>query len=166
MACLGQAAAGHALILEGYALDMKVGMLRGRSGVLGYATEALILDARWSEALALLDEALALAARMGERLHLPELLLLRARIARGQGDAAAGRAALHAALGEAASQQALWLELQALAALCEDDSAQADDFIALAAARARLGEGLDTTLVARIDTLLRRHGPDRSPTAA
>jgi len=161
----GQPLAGHALILEGYAMDVGLGVLRGRSGVLGYAARALILAARWHDAQQQLDEALSLAARMGERLHLPELLLLQGQIALGLGEAAAARASMQAARREAASQQALWLEASALAALCETAGAGDEDLAALAAARRRLLEGLDTALVVRIDGLLRERAPDRNPTA-
>jgi hypothetical protein len=132
--------------------------------VLGYAAQALILAARWHDAQRQLDEALALAERMDERLHLPELLLLQAQIALGLGDVDAARSAMRAAAHEAARQQALWLELSALAALCETEASHDDDIAALAAARARLHEGLDTALVSRIDGLLRDHPSEQRPT--
>jgi len=59
----------------------------------------------------------------------------------------------------------LWFEASALAALCETAGAGDEDLAALAAARRRLLEGLDTALVVRIDGLLRERAPDRNPTA-
>jgi len=151
---LGDPLGGHALIREGFTLDERMGVMRGRSGVLGYAAEALILAERWADAQSQVDEAMALARRLGERLHLPDLLLLQARIALARRDLAAARAATRAALAEAHEQGALWPELAAGVALCGLDGAPASDFDALAAARARLAEGLGAELVARADELL------------
>jgi len=154
LARLGQPVEGHALIVEGYAIDERIGVMRGRSGVLGYAVDALVLAGRWADAQRELDAALALAQRLGERLHLPDLLLLQARIALGLRDAPAARAAMQAARDEAQRQQALWLELTACAALCGLDEAKDADFAALAAARARLREGSQEALPVRVDALL------------
>jgi DNA-binding winged helix-turn-helix (wHTH) protein/tetratricopeptide (TPR) repeat protein len=164
LARLGQPLAGHALIREGYALDMRRGVLRGRSGVLGHAAEALVLAEQWDEAQRTLDEARSLAARMGERLHLPDLLLLGARIERGRGDAATARESLQAARREAADQRALWLELVALVASCEADGAAAAQLDALAGVRARLPQGQATRLVQRADALLSGRRSDRNLT--
>ena len=62
---------------------------------------ALILAGRWSEAQQHLDDALVLAQRIGERLYLPHLLLLEARVALGQRQPDDARAAMEAALAEA-----------------------------------------------------------------
>jgi len=151
---LGDPLAGHALILDGYARDERLGVLRGRSGVLGYAAEALMHAGRWDDARRQLDEAVALAARMGERLHEPDLRLLQGRIALAQRDVDAARASMRAALDEARRQQALWLELTACVALCSLDGARSGDFHELAAARTRTREGSGAALVARADALL------------
>jgi len=154
MARLGDPLGGHALILDGYARDERLGMLRGRSGVLGHAADALIQAGRWRDARRQLDEAIALATRMGERLHEPDLLLLKARVALGLDERDAARDALHAALHAAQAQQAQWLELTALTELCALEGTP-DARTVLAAARAQLREGLDSALVARVDALLR-----------
>jgi DNA-binding winged helix-turn-helix (wHTH) protein/tetratricopeptide (TPR) repeat protein/type II secretory pathway predicted ATPase ExeA len=159
---LGDPVGGHALILEGFAIDNRIGVMRGRSGVLGYSAEALILARRWAEAQAQVDEAMVFAERLGERLHRPDLLLLTARIAVGRRDATAARAAMQAALAEARAQGARWNELVALVALCELAQAPRDEFDALAAVRARIIGGHDTALVQRADELLLAHSSRRS----
>ena len=163
MARLGEPLAGHALILEGYALDQQLQLLRGRSGVLALAAEALMLAGRHAEAQAQLDDALALAERMGERLHLPEMLLLRSRLQLERGERTAATSAAREAWQEAAHQQALWLELEALLALCRIEPLPAHRE-ALATARSRLTEGADHELVRAIDALLAAADPDRIPT--
>ena len=59
-----------------------------------------------------------------------------------------------AALVEARAQQALWLELNALVALCELDDAAPENLDALEDARRRLREGLDTALAIRANEML------------
>jgi tetratricopeptide (TPR) repeat protein len=154
---LGQLENGLALLLDAYADLVRRGRIgSGCAAVLGYAGQALMQMGRWSEAQARLDEALALARRIGERIHLPDLLLLHARAALGRGDATSGRALLQEARREAHAQQALWLELMALVALCQLDDTAPEDMEALKEARERLREGSDTALVMRADELLKR----------
>ena len=154
---------GHALIMAGYEHHVDQSMLSGAASVLGYAAEARAAAGRWSEAQAELDRALALAQRIGERIFLPELMLVQGRVALGKGEAAAARDSIRAALAEARSQQALWLELSALVALCELDGVMLDDLDALAEARARLSEGFDAELVIRADALLGANGRATRP---
>jgi DNA-binding winged helix-turn-helix (wHTH) protein/tetratricopeptide (TPR) repeat protein len=161
---LGDPLGGHTLIVEGFTIDHRVGVMRGRSGVLGYAAEALILAGRWDEAQAQVDDAMAFAKRLGERLHAPDLLLLTARIALGRGNAAAARDAMHAAWAEARAQGARWNELAALVALCELAPPPRDALDALPAARAAIVGGDDTSLVQRADALLHPRASDRKPT--
>src|SRR5262249_42572781 len=138
---LGDPVGGHALIRDGYARDERLGVLRGRSGVLGHAAEALMLAGRCADARRQLDEAIALSARMGERLYDPDLLLRRGRIALERRALDAARTWRRAALDEARRQRALWLELTACVALCGLDGARPADFDALSAVRARVREG-------------------------
>ena len=154
LAQLGQPLEGQALILDGYARDTRLGMLRGRSGVLGYAADAGLRAGQPAEARALLDEALALAGRIGERLHTPDLLLLRGRIALEQDDNAAARQALLAAWTEACAQQAWRPALAAAVALCGLADAGAADVDVLVQARRRVVEDTDGALARRADTLL------------
>jgi hypothetical protein len=71
---------GYVLIMEDYQCDARLEMWAGGTQVLAYATEALILAGRWSDAQKQVDEALSLAYRIGERIFVPDLLL-QARVA-------------------------------------------------------------------------------------
>jgi hypothetical protein len=164
LAQLGQPLEGQALILDGYARDTRLGMRRGRSGVLGCAADAWLQAGHPAQAQAQLDEAFALAGRIGERLHTPDLLLLRGRIALAQDDTAAARQALQAAWREACEQQAWRPALAAAVALCGLADAQAPDFTVLAQARSRVAEGTDSALAQRADALLQ--AVRRAPGAA
>jgi DNA-binding winged helix-turn-helix (wHTH) protein/tetratricopeptide (TPR) repeat protein len=115
----GDPRAAHRRILEGYECHARLGMYGGCTEVLGYATQALILAGDWLGARTQVDDALALAARIGERVALPELLLLKARIDLNQGDLDAARASLAQALRESQTQGALAYEQQVLSALAE-----------------------------------------------
>jgi hypothetical protein len=151
---LGDPRAGHRLILEGFACHARLGMYAGCPEVLGYAAEALIVASDWPAAQVQLDDAFALARRIGERLVLPRLHRLQARIALGRGDPAAARAALDESLREARAQEALGHELSALAERAGLEGRDDADLAALAAARARLSEGFDTPLYRRACELL------------
>jgi hypothetical protein len=151
----GQAQQGHTLMLEGYAFQMRQHMLAGAASVLGFACEAMILAQRWADAQKHADDAIALAAKIGERVFLPDLYLYQGRIALARADRDRAREAMRAALAEARAQQAAWVELCALVALCELPDRAPGDFAALADTRARQHEGLDTPLVCRADALLR-----------
>jgi DNA-binding winged helix-turn-helix (wHTH) protein/type II secretory pathway predicted ATPase ExeA len=164
LAQLGQPLEGQALILDGYARDTRLGMRRGRSGVLGCAADAWLQAGHPAQAQAQLDEAFALAGRIGERLHTPDLLLLRGRIALAQDDTAAARQALQAAWREACEQQAWRPALAAAVALCGLADAQAPDFTVLAQARSRVAEGTDSALAQHADALLQ--AVRRAPGAA
>ena len=151
---LGEADAGHALILEGYACHARLGMLAGGTQVLGYAADALLQGGRWSDAHAQLDEALALATQIGERIFVPDLLLLRARAHLGGGHPGLARTAAREALREARGAGALGQEIDALVALCELDTPDPADFASLGDACARLQEGFQDATVVRARALL------------
>ena len=80
---------------------------------LGYAAEALLLAGNYDAAHAELQEALRVGEELGERVYLPQLLMLEAAIARAQGRSDASNAALRRAIEEARAQEASWLELLA-----------------------------------------------------
>ena len=61
-------------------------MLAGASEILGYATEALLLADDLDAAQKHLEEALHMADKLGERVYLPQLFLMEARIARARGE--------------------------------------------------------------------------------
>jgi tetratricopeptide (TPR) repeat protein len=151
---LGDPREGYRLIREGYEENVRLGMLSGASEVLGYAAEALVLAGDWSAARQQLDEAMQTADTLGERVYLPQLLLLEARIADTRREPARAREWIRQALAEARAQEARWLELTALLALCEREDATAEDVQALASLIDQLTEGLDTAPVARARVLL------------
>ena len=102
------------------------------------------------------EEALRVGEELGERVYLPQLLLLEAAIARMQGRLDAGCTAVRRAVEEARAQEAPWLELLALVELCEHHDATAEDRQALAALVDQLPETDGTELVKRARSLLQR----------
>ena len=151
---MGRPRDGYRRIREAYEDNTRLGMLAGGSEVLGYATEALVLDGDWDGAQHELEDALRVANTLGERVYLPQLLVMQAAIARARGDRAAADAAIRRAIAEARAQEAPWLELMALIELCDRHSATAKDRRALAALVDQLPEALDTSAVARARALL------------
>jgi tetratricopeptide (TPR) repeat protein len=141
-------------IRDAYEDNVRLGVLVGASETLGYATEALFLAGDLDGAQRQLDEALEIAGKLGERVYLPQLYLLEAAIARAHGDRIAGDAALRRALDESRSQQAPWLELMALNALFDNNTANADDKNALATLVDRMPEASDTDAIAKARTRL------------
>lgn len=150
----GDPGAGHALIVSGAQSDERLGFRRGRSGVLGFAAEALALAGRPDEAQRQITEALAFAQTSGERLHLPQLLLLRARVALQQGAAGMAEEALNACMQEARSQEAHWTGLRAQLFRWDIARPGVDRIKTLAAARALVPEGSLSEPVSRADALL------------
>src|SRR6185503_7399629 len=120
-------------IRAAYEENTALGMLAGASEVLGYAADALVLHGDFDGAARQVEEALAVVERHGERYYLPQLLLTQAAVARGRGDDAAADAAMRGALEEARVQEAPWLELLSLTALCDGSAAKKDDQRALRA---------------------------------
>jgi hypothetical protein len=145
---------GYRRIREAYEDNTRLGMLAGGSEVLGYATEALVLAGDWDAAQHELENALQVANTLGERVYLPQLLVMQAAIARGRGDRAAADVAIRRAIAEAKAQESPWLELMALTELCDRHSATAKDRRALAALVYQLPEALDTPVAARARALL------------
>jgi DNA-binding winged helix-turn-helix (wHTH) protein/tetratricopeptide (TPR) repeat protein len=163
LAHLGDPREGHARIVDGHALLKRQGMVTGSVQILCFAAEALILAERWSEAQADVDEAMALAQRLGERARVPDLLLLRARIELAQGRTELARASMRESLREARAQEALGFELAALVALCEGDDAAPEDLQALTDACGGLSEGFDTLLVKKAHELMGKHAAPIAP---
>ena len=150
---------GYRRIREAYEEHTGLGMRSGASEVLGYAAEALLLADDYEAAQAELQEALRVADELGERVYLPQLLLLEAAIARAQGRLEVGSAAVRRAVEEARVQEASWLELLALVELCGQHEAAAEDRQALAALVERLPEAAGTEPVRRARALLQAAKP-------
>jgi len=143
-------------IRAAYEENTALGMLAGASEVLGYAADALVLHGDFDGAARQVEEALAVVERHGERYYLPQLLLTQAAVARGRGDAAAADASMRGALEEARVQEAPWLELLSLTALCDGSAAKKDDQRALRALTSNIGEGSDTPAYTRAKAVLDR----------
>ena len=154
LAHMGDPRGGYCLLREAYEENERLGMHSGASEVLGYGAEALVLAGDWSAAQKQLDEALHIADALGERVYLPQLLLTEAAIADARGEAAVACEWFRRAVAEAHAQEAPWLELTTLLALCESDHATVEDRRALAALVDQLPEAADTTAVGRAHALL------------
>jgi tetratricopeptide (TPR) repeat protein len=145
---------GYRRIREAYEEHTGLGMRSGASEVLGYAAEALLLAGDCDAARVELEEALRVGEELGERVYLPQLLLLEAAIARAQGRLDACSTAVRRAVEEARAQEAPWLELLALVELCEHHDATAEDQQALATLVDQLPETDGTELAKRARSLL------------
>jgi tetratricopeptide (TPR) repeat protein len=157
---LGDPHAGYRRISEGYEQAVPFGLRALASEARAYGAEALALAGDWVAARRELAEAMRCADAIGERQYRTQLLLLDARIADALGEPDRARESIRQAIAEARAQEAVWLELIALSALCERKDATARDSAALRRVVDRLTEGLDTPPVARARALLeaRRKG--------
>jgi len=150
---------GHRLIREAYDHNTRLGMRAGASEVLGYAAEALLRAGAVEAAQMQLQEALQIAAELGEGVYLPQLLLLQAAIERAQELPGAGTALVRRAVEEAQKQQAPWLELIALMDLVAQGSASTEERQALAELVDQLLEAAGTEPVMRARSLLQSVKP-------
>ena len=152
----GNEAESFRQIRAAYEENTALGMIAGGSEVLGYAAETLVLDGDFDGAEQQLDQALEIVNRYGERIYLPQLLLIQCAIARGRGQPAAVGDSIRRALEEAGAQEARWLELLAVTELCAGSTARSADRRALSALVSELSEGSDTPPYARARVLLDR----------
>jgi DNA-binding winged helix-turn-helix (wHTH) protein/tetratricopeptide (TPR) repeat protein len=150
----GKALEGFRQIRGAIDENVALGMVQGASENLGYAAEALLLHGDWQAAQEQLDQALEIVETYGERIYLPQLLLIESAIARARGEPAAAVASIRRAIDEARGQGATWLELLALTELGERGAANAEDRRALAALVDQLEEANDTTALARARALV------------
>ena len=151
----GDARAGHRLIWEGYEHAVRLGIRSSASETLGYAAEALALAGDWSGARRELGEAMQCAKAIGERAYMTQLHLLDVRIADALGEPDRARESTRLALAEARAQEAPWLEMLALSALCQRNEATAGERASLGAVLDRITGGADTAPVAKARALLR-----------
>jgi len=129
-------------------------MIAGSSETLGYAAEALVLHGDWDAAEEQLRQAMEIVTTYGERVYLPQLLLIESSIARARGQQADADTSIRRAITEARAQGALWLELVALTELCAHAAATGEDRRTLSVLVERLGEARDTTAFARAGALV------------
>ena len=155
---MGSPLEGYRRIREAHEDNLRLGMLSGASENLGYAAEAVLLSGDWRAAQQQLEEAMTIARRSGELVYQVQLSLLEAAIARARGDDETAEAALRRAVVEARAQDAPWLELLALLALCESVHATDGDRAMLAAIVEQLPEATETGAVNRARAVLSRVG--------
>jgi DNA-binding winged helix-turn-helix (wHTH) protein/tetratricopeptide (TPR) repeat protein len=155
---MGNPLEGFRRIRDAHDKNIGLGMIAGASETLGYAAEALLLARDFAGAQAQLDQAMAIADRYGERIYLPQLHLLAAAVARGQGRDATALSSVRRAIAEAQAQRSPWLEWLASIELCEHAGATTEDRRALAALTAGLGEATDTPAYARAQAVIHRSG--------
>jgi hypothetical protein len=129
-------------------------MIGGGSETLAYAAEALILQGDLDGAEQQLEQAFAIVSRYGERIYLPQLLLVQGAVARTRGKAAAADASVRRAVEESRAQQAPWLEMLALTDLSASSTAKSGDRRALGALVAELAEASDAPAYARAKAVL------------
>lgn len=139
----GEARVGLEKIRDGLARHLRIGMISSSTEVMGYAAEALLLAGDLEGATRELDAAFARVEEIGEHYFVTILLMLRARIAQAQGDAAAAYRGLTQAVQIAHQQEAAGFELKAAIARVEHPSSTPADRAALASLIAGLGEGQD-----------------------
>ncbi len=145
---------GYRQIREAYEDHTGLGMRSGASEVLGYAAEALLLGGDYHQAPVEFQGTFWDGREPGERVYLPQLLLLESALARVQGRSDASNAAVRRAIEEARAQEASWLELLALVELCEYHDAAPEDHQALAMLIDQLPETHGTEQVKRARSLL------------
>jgi DNA-binding winged helix-turn-helix (wHTH) protein/tetratricopeptide (TPR) repeat protein len=131
-----------------------LGMIAGASETLGYAAESLILSGDSDGAEVQLRQAFDIVERHGERIYLPQLLLVEADVARARGQLALADASIRRAIAEAQNQEAPWLTLLAMIALCQQTSASDDDRRLLKALMARLPAGIQAPVLIEAEVLL------------
>jgi hypothetical protein len=145
---------GYGRICKGHEEAVPFGLRALESEGRSYGAEALALAGDWVAARHELAQALRCADAIGGRQNWTHLLLLDARIADGLGERDRARESIRQAIAEARAQEAPWLELAALSALCERKGASAKDCAALRHVVDQFTEGLDTPPVARARALL------------
>jgi DNA-binding winged helix-turn-helix (wHTH) protein/tetratricopeptide (TPR) repeat protein len=151
----GAPLAGFRRIRAAYDDNRALGMIAGSSETLGYAAEALCLEGDLDGAREQLNQALDVVNDYGERIYLPQLLLIQASIERAQGNAPAAEASVRRAAAEARAQGACWLELWALTELAESAAPTPRERRALAALVDRIGAGGHPVLLERARSRVR-----------
>ncbi len=99
----GKALEGFRQIRDAHDENTALGMMAGASENLGYAAEALLLHGDWHAAQEQLDQALEIVETYGERIYLPQLLLIEGAIAHARGEPDAAIASIRRAIGRGSS---------------------------------------------------------------
>lgn len=150
----GDPAVGLKWILEGHQLHMRQDMHVLCTEAMLYAAEASLARQDLVGACDFLEQGMSWSRRLGEGLVLPDLLLLKARLALAEGDPTEARAALLESARVAQGREALGAELNAHIALAELPGHTDEDLDVLAATYARITEGFDIHACVRARALL------------
>jgi predicted ATPase len=144
----GDPIGGMALLRRGAAAFRATGTLNGAPWFFSLQAEACEIAEQFEEASTLLDEALGLVERTGERWYAAEINRRKGRLLLRQGDSAAAEALYCNALGIAAKQGAKLWELRAAASLARlrrDQGRRAEARDLLAAVYDWFTEGFNTS---------------------
>jgi tetratricopeptide (TPR) repeat protein len=150
----GRPQEGIELIRDGLERHLRLGMIASSTEVMGYAVEALLLAGDVPGANRELAAAFARSRELDEHYYLPVLLVLQARAADAQGDAAGAGRWLRQAVDVARGQEAPGFELKAALALAAHSTATSGDREALRRVLESLPEGRDTQDAVRAGQLL------------
>jgi len=157
---LGKPREGFHQIREAYDKNRALGMVTGGSETLAYAAEALVLLSDWEGAQQQLDQALDIVHTYGERIVLPQLLLVQAAIEGARGETEAAESSIRRAVVEAQEQGASWQEFVALVELFERAIPTPNDWQALAVLIDEFGDVGEEQLLARARRLVGRERLD------
>jgi len=152
----GEPAQGFRNIREAYEENCGLGMVSGGSETLGYAAEALVALGDIDGAQEQLRQALDIVHNYGERIYLPQLLMIEAVIAQSRGDSAASETSIRHAVIEARAQGAPWLELLAVSELCKRAKPAVEDLQELTMLVNMLTEANDTSQMSIARELIKR----------
>lgn len=147
-------AAGLSDVEAGCAAHAATGAWFEASGLRWMAVDAALASNDLAAARRHLEDGFAMAQRLGETLHLPDLWAARATLAEREGELAAAREAAGTSARLAAEQGALTAELIARLALCELPGASPAELDDLRALRARWHDTTPWPVLARVDALL------------
>jgi hypothetical protein len=139
----GQPLEAFRLIREACEQNMALGMVAGGSETLGYAAEALLLHGD-----------LLIVDQYGERIYLPQLLIIESAIATRRAQTDIAEASLRRAIAEAREQRARWSELLALTELCATPVASSSDRAGLGAMTSTYGNEVTAPVLARARAIL------------
>lgn len=141
-------------IRAAYEANTALGMISGGTETLAYAAEALLLHGDLDGAEEQLRQALEIVNGRGERIYLPQLLLIDSAIARARDQRTRADEATLRAITEARAQDAPWLELLALTDFCEHASTSTDEHRALEKLVVQMSQGVDAPVLTKARAVL------------
>lgn len=155
---LGDPRSGLELIRKGLEEAMRLNLLALKGEVLGCAAESCLLAGDSDEAAACLAEAMQHMESTGDRQYAVQLMILDAQATDARGDRRGALERSRRAVAEARAQQAPWLEMLALTALCECEGSKASDREALGLVLDQISAEPDCPPLTRARALLGHRG--------